>query len=95
MYLQFRGIKITILIHNDGKEKWQSFDARFNVPYLDYGFGSNQQEAIDDLKQKVNELIKILQNINYDETIEVAWDNTPIEEYRAKHPIKYHGYGFY
>lgn len=60
---------ITVKIHNDGKEKWQSFDASLDDSKSDIylcGYGSNKEEAINELKLNVQKKIEELQSINFD-----------------------------
>lgn len=71
----------TINVHNDGKEKWQSFEATVNNTddYLDLtGYGATQEEAIEELKKKVDEYIKKLQGIDYSKINKVDWAGKPI-----------------
>ena len=54
---------LRLQIHNDGKEKYQSFDARLDdrdrTIYLE-GYGENKDEAIENLKKQVDLKIKQL-----------------------------------
>ena len=47
-------IMLRLQIHNDGKEKYQSFEARLNdndsTVYLE-GYGEDKEEAIENLKK--------------------------------------------
>lgn len=64
---------ITVKIHNDHKEKWQSFDASLDDSKSDIylcGYGSNKEEAINELKLNVQKKIEELQSINFDN---VSW----------------------
>lgn len=73
---------IRLQIHNDGKEKYQSFEARLkeeSTIYLE-GFGENKEEAISALNQKVQEKIQELQNIDYNNFDWIAWDGKVIEK---------------
>ena len=49
-------IMLRLQIHNDGKEKHQSFEARLNdndsTVYLE-GYGEDKEEAIENLKNKL------------------------------------------
>lgn len=66
----------SVNIHNDGKEKYQSFEAMINScnDYLDLtGYGADQEEAIKELKNKVDEYIKKLQEIDYSKISFVDW----------------------
>lgn len=64
-----------IKIHNDGKEKHQSFEASvFNVEENNteiIGYGESLVEALYEMKLKLNSKILELQNINYDNFIYV------------------------
>lgn len=68
---------IKLQVHNDGKEKWQSFEARLDESasniYLN-GYGENKEEAISELKTRVEDKIKELQSIDWDNFDWVAWD---------------------
>lgn len=61
-----------ILIHNDGKEKYQSFEASVDVSgaYV-YAYGETQEEAIDNLKIEVSQLTRRLQSVDYSDTQQV------------------------
>lgn len=73
---------LRLQIHNDGKEKWQSFEARLDESestiYL-CGYGENKEQAIEELKNKVQDKIKELQNINWEEFDWVSWDGKIIK----------------
>lgn len=70
-------------IHNDGKEKYQSFEARLQevepLVFLD-GYGENKEEAIQNLKTNVQEKIRELQNIDYNNFDWIAWDGKVINK---------------
>lgn len=68
-------------IHNDGKEKYQSFEARLiEYEYLDLsGYGANLEESILELKKKVDEMIKNLNEIDWDNFDMVDWKGEIIE----------------
>lgn len=61
--------KIKLQIHNDGKEKYNSFEARLDefdsIVYLE-GYGEDKEEAIKELKEKVEQKIKEYQEIEWD-----------------------------
>lgn len=78
-----------ITIHNDGKGGHMSFEARCLEVIDDSGYGETQEEAIDELKEKVYEKITKLKDIDYTKITDVAWDNTPTEEYLKKFHKKY------
>lgn len=68
---------IRLQIHNDGKEKCQSFEAKLSYVdsfiHLD-GYGYNKEEAISQLKEAVQSRIKELQEIDWDSFDWVTWD---------------------
>lgn len=68
---------LKLQIHNDGKEKWQSYDARLDESesniYLN-GYGQNKEEAVSELKTRVEDKIKELQNIDWNNFDWIAWD---------------------
>jgi hypothetical protein len=67
-----------VLIHNDGKEKRHSYEARLDDLAL-CGFGATQEEAIADLKRLVQGLVDSLRHINYDDVTMVDWNNQPLK----------------
>lgn len=67
---------IKIQVHNDGKEKYDSYEARLkydNEFLVCYG-QETAEEAIEELKGKVEERIKELQNIDWTKFDWIAWD---------------------
>ena len=68
---------LKLQIHNDGKKKWQSYDARLDESksniYLN-GYGQNKEEAVSELKTRVEDKIKELQNIDWNNFDWIAWD---------------------
>lgn len=86
-----------IKIHNDGKGKYMSWEARLEcdssvvegspafASFYFRGYGETEQEAVEDLKRLVGAIVENLKAWDYDERIEVAWDGTPLEEYLKKH----------
>jgi hypothetical protein len=60
----------TIKIHNDGKEKYQSFEASIDSKDIDdynlIGYGETEEEAISELEVLIDKRIKLLQNIDWD-----------------------------
>lgn len=67
---------LRLQIHNDGKEKYQSFEARLKeegVIYLE-GYGENKEEAVEELKKQVDLKIKELQEIDWGDFDWVSWD---------------------
>jgi hypothetical protein len=44
-----------IKVHNDGKGKWMSFEASLNLDTV-YGWGENEQEALEELKNKLTDI---------------------------------------
>lgn len=75
---------INITVHNDGKGRDQSFEARCRILDIEDGYGSTQEEAIDELKENVNKKLNQLKSIDFTKITEVAWDDTPIKEYLKK-----------
>ena len=69
-----------IKIHNDGKEKWQSFEATWNEQgfYLQ-AYGETEQEAIDNLKKERDILIMNLNNVDFSEVVYVDWKGDTIQ----------------
>lgn len=65
---------IKLQIHDDGKEKYNSFEARLIDPdsYLE-GYGQDKEEAIKELKQKVEQKIKEYQEIDWDNFDWIDW----------------------
>lgn len=72
---------IKLHIHNDGKEKYNSFDAhldeRYSEVYLN-GYGEDKEEAIKELKEKVEQKIKEYQEIDGDNFDWVDWKGDKI-----------------
>jgi hypothetical protein len=68
-------------IHNDGKERYQSFEARLiEYEYSDLsGYGGNLEESILELKKKVDEMIKNLKEIDWENFDMVDWKGEIIE----------------
>jgi hypothetical protein len=67
-----------VLIHNDGKEKHNSYEARLEDLAL-CGLGATQEDAINDLKRLVKGLVASLRHINYDDVTMVDWNNQPLK----------------
>lgn len=77
-------------IHNDGKEKFQSFEARLpdSLYNLDCGYGENISESVDELLinidsqisglEKIREAIK-LNRLDPEFYLEVGWDGRPLK----------------
>lgn len=72
---------IKLQIHNDGKEKYQSFEARLNdfdsIVHLE-GYGQDKEEAIKELKEKVEQKIKEYQEIDWDNFDWIDWKGDKI-----------------
>jgi hypothetical protein len=82
--------RMKFLIHNDAKEKWQSFEARLVEPdiFVDLtGFGSNREEAVAELKVKVAARIVQLQ-ANIVQLQAIDYDQVPDEVDYAGKPMK-------
>ncbi|MHC4621210.1 MAG: hypothetical protein ACYTEQ_25970 [Planctomycetota bacterium] len=82
-----------IKIHNDGKGKDQSWEARLDFQefrgdqsrnFDAIGYGATEEEAIAQLKDCVAEVVKTLSGWDYGNKTVVAWDGTPVEEYLAR-----------
>lgn len=72
-----------IKLHNDGKEKSFSFEASIDDACVGTVFGDSKESAIEALKQDVNSLIKKLQNIDYNDILEVDYAGNPLEDVNA------------
>lgn len=59
--------EVKLKLHNDGKEKWQSFEMYVDMNGSLYGYGQNEEEAKEELKEKVNALIDKLKSIDFDD----------------------------
>lgn len=74
---------LRLQIHNDHKEKHQSFEARLNTDesliYLE-GYGVDKEEAVSGLKKRVSEKIKELQDIDWDNFDWVSWDGKIVKK---------------
>lgn len=65
---QMKNNKIKVEIYDDKKERHQSFEAKLiDKSWTDYleGYGADQNEAIEDLKHRVDMRIKTLSNIDF------------------------------
>jgi len=72
---------LTVNVHNDGKEKYQSFEAHLNEEESKdcfSGYGADKEEAISELKSHVQLKIKELQEINYNDILWVECCGKPI-----------------
>jgi hypothetical protein len=67
---------IRLQIHNDGKEKHSSFEAKlkYDFDYIYCNGSETKEDAIEELKQKVLERIKEYQNIDWESFDWVTWD---------------------
>jgi hypothetical protein len=79
-----RNERLSIMIvklHNDGKEKYQSFGASLDESdsdvYLE-GYGATKEEAIEALKERVLLKIEEMKNIDYDNVIVVDCLGNPL-----------------
>ena len=68
-----------IKIHNDGKGKWQSFEATWDKQgfYLQ-AYGESEQEAIYNLRKERDILIMNLNNVDFSEVVYVDWKGDTI-----------------
>jgi len=70
---------LQVNIHNDGKQKRQSYEA-----YLDgkasniVGYGASEAEAVENLKIEVANYIMLLQTIDYSNTVQVDCSGEPL-----------------
>jgi len=71
--------EVCLEIHNDGKEKRYSFEARYGDSILN-GYGANEKEAKTELKKNLNKLVEQIRNIDWDNPIYVACDGIPIKK---------------
>ena len=82
LYIVSHRFMIKLQVHNDGKEKWQSYDARLDESesniYLN-GYGQNKEEAVSELKTRVEDKIKELQNIDWNNFYWIAWDGEVLQ----------------
>jgi len=65
-----------IRLHDDGKKRYQSFEARLyneNGIFELVGYGETKEEAIAELKQRIEEEIAQLQSVNYEAVIRCDW----------------------
>lgn len=60
-----------ILLHNDGKGKVMSFEASLDYSYVDTAFGETKEEAIEQLKNNVQQLIEQLKKLDYNDILMV------------------------
>lgn len=69
-----------IKIHNDGKGKWQSFEATLDEQgiYLQ-AYGETEQEAVDNLRKERDILIMNLNNVDFSEVVYVDWKGDVIQ----------------
>lgn len=75
--------QIQIQIHNDGKERQDSWEARLEITHRLVltnfsGFGAHEDEAVADLQRQVKLLIERLTSLEFDNRIRVSWDGTPL-----------------
>lgn len=74
---------IKLQIHNDGKERYNSFEARLDeydsLIYLE-GYGEDREEAIKELKEKVEQKIKEYQAIDWENFYWVDWKGEKLDE---------------
>ena len=70
-------------IHNDGKEKWQSFEATWDEQGICLqAYGESEQEAIDNLREERDNLIMNLNNIDFNEVVYVDWKGDTIQQWK-------------
>lgn len=60
-----------ILLHDDGKGKAISFEASLDYSYPDTAYGETKEEAIEQLRNNVLQLIEKLKKLDYDDILMV------------------------
>ncbi len=68
---------IQIKIHNDGKEKCESFEAYLELPIV-CEFGSTQEEALEKLRYKIGSLIDELNEMQFNNIVHVDCFGKPV-----------------
>jgi hypothetical protein len=81
---------VKIQVYDDGKGKWQSFEARLEIEPEDtpfyyllpevHGFGADADAAVTDLQGKVGHIIETLQGVD--------WTQTPVQIDARGRPIE-------
>lgn len=69
-----------VLVHNDGKGKYQSFSAWAENVDANIGYGATKEEAIEDLKNNVLQLSEQLKKINFEDIIMVDYFGRALEK---------------
>jgi len=78
--------KVRLKIHNDGKEKHESFEARIydeNNNSIIEGYGYDKEEAILNLRLKIDEeIVKVnkLKDIDFEDFDWISWDGKIIDK---------------
>lgn len=67
---------IRLQIHNDGKEKYSSYEARLKIDdeFLQCYGQETKEEAIQEMREKVQKIIEAFQNIDWSDFDWIAWD---------------------
>lgn len=52
-----------IKIHNDGKEKWQSWEVYVNEPLYMVGYGRNENEAFEEFQKEVDQMLAVINDL--------------------------------
>ena len=88
---------MTVTIYNDGDERWSSYEARLifhkhNVVNSHdiqiSGIGGSKEEAIHELKHAIRKLSESLEKVDFNDTLGVAWDNTPLDEHYKREKLR-------
>ncbi len=72
-----------IKIHNDGKQKWQSFTGTIDIDRIDV-FEETEADAVAMVKKEVENLIESLKSIDYDKPVMINFDGTPVDNFGTK-----------
>lgn len=75
--------KIKLLVHNDGKEKYQSFEVWIDGLDVEKGYGETVSEAISEYKNNLkvasDKLLNILDSdISSIDRVKVDWSGKPL-----------------
>ncbi len=55
---------MTVTIHDDKKERWQSWEAKIDDDYFMFdGYGANKEEALNELKTNIDKRIAELKEL--------------------------------
>lgn len=79
-----------IKIHNDGKGKHMSWEARAEVSgtppgvfgFMSFnaiGYGATEDEAVEDLKSMLGSFVSQLNDLDYSSRTRIKWDGMPVD----------------